>query len=125
MKNINQLKKEIEEEEKIFETLDVNAQKRIRKDFDRVTKSERLFIIENLKAKLQTLQEGCEQIQFAFNICSNSMLDIVKEKPRDNNTQRDWEQRIDELVLLYSSLNGLSNNESKELLLKKFQGDEE
>ena len=53
------------------------------------------------------------------------MLNIVKEKPRDNNTQRDWEQRIDELILLYSNLNGLSNNEAKEELLKKFRGEEE
>ncbi len=77
-----------------------------------------------LKAKLQTLQKVCREIQFAFNICSNSMLDIVKEKPRDNNTPRDWEQRIDELILLYSSLNGLSNNEAKEELLEKFKGEE-
>ena len=71
--------------------------------------------------QLETLQKICEEIQFAFNICSNRMLDIVKEKPRDNNTQRDWEQRIDELVLLYSSLNGLSNNEAKVELINKFQ----
>ena len=76
------------------------------------------------EAKLQTLQEVCVEIRVAFNICSNGMLNIVKEKPRDNNTQRDWEQRIDELILLYSNLNGLSNNEAKEELLKKFKGEE-
>lgn len=75
-KNIKDLKKEIEEEEKIFETLDTGAQKRIRRDFDRVTKTERLFIIENLKAKLQTLQEVCEEIgkgcgEFIEQICEH------------------------------------------------------
>ena len=62
-KNIKQLEKEIEEEEKIFGTLDVDAQKRLRKDFDRVTKSERLFIIENLKTKQKTFQKVCEEIE--------------------------------------------------------------
>ncbi len=60
--NIKQLEKEIEEQEKVFRTLDVNAQKRLRKDFDRCTKTERLFIIEELKAKLQTLKQVCEEI---------------------------------------------------------------
>jgi len=52
------------------------------------------------------------------------MLDIVKEKPRDNNTQRDWKQRIDELILLYSSISGLNYNEAKEELLNKLEDDE-
>ena len=62
-KNIKQLEKEIEIEEKIFGTLDAGAQKRLRKDFERATKTERLFIIENLKAKIQTLQNVCEEIK--------------------------------------------------------------
>jgi len=72
---INQLKKEIEEEKKIFETLDVFAQNRIRKVFERVTKHERLFIINILEAKLKTLQEVCEEINDYF-ISSECVLQL-------------------------------------------------
>ena len=66
MRTIKQLEKEIEEEEKIFGTLDVNAQKRVRKDFERVTKSERLFIIDILETKLQTLKDVCKEIDKTY-----------------------------------------------------------
>jgi len=80
--------------------------------------------IGGAQIQLQTLQKVCEEIQVAFNKCSSCMLDIVKEKPRDNNTQRDWKQRIDELILLYSSISGLNYNEVKEELLNKLEDDE-
>ena len=110
--NINKLEKEIEE----------GRNKIIRNRID----IDDAFFIEIVckEAKLQILQEVCKEIQVAFNKCSSCMLDIVKEKPRDNNTQRDWKQRIDELILLYSSISGLNYNEAKEELLNKLKSDE-
>jgi len=101
-KNIKQLEKEIEEEEKIFGTLDVDAQKRVRKDFNRVTKSERLFIIENLKAKLQTLKDVCEEIK--------------KLRFTEKGDFWNWEGQMS-----YSK----NSKQLSEELLKKFQGEEE
>jgi len=127
MKNIKQLEKEIEElinDENIINDY-IQTLKEIEEKFK--SKGDDLetgmFILLTV-AKLKTLQEVCKEIQVAFNKCSSCMLDIVKEKPRDNNTQRDWEQRIDELILLYSSISGLNYNEAKEELLNKLKSDE-
>ena len=48
--------------------------------------------------------------------CSNELISIKSQKPRENNTPRDWEQRIDEILLLCSALFKISHNESKKLL---------
>jgi len=120
-KNIKQLKKEIEEltsnhENKEFIFLKKDGVKYVSND------THDMLIGQ---AKLQQLQEVCEEIQMAFNKCNSCWLNIIKEKSRENNTPRDWSQRIDELVLLYSSINGLNYNEAKEELLKKFKGERE
>ena len=123
MKTITKLKKEIEYWDDIEKQMD-NCP---RDNYKKYVKLEEQWIncnIDELKTKLQTLQEVCKEIQLAFNKCSSCMLDIVKEKPRDNNTQRDWEQRIDELILLYSSISGLNYNEAKKELLNKLEDDE-
>ena len=117
MININQLKKEIDVDKQSFIKL--------MRDLNNFNSGQlKVLDRERNKAKFQTLQEVCKEIQVAFNKCSSCMLDIVKEKPRDNNTQRDWEQRIDELILLYSSISGLNYNEAKEELLNKLKSDE-
>ena len=57
MKTIKEFKKEINEEENIFNTLDAGSQSRVRKDYERVTKGERLVIIDVLKARLEQSEE--------------------------------------------------------------------
>lgn len=79
--------KEIEEEKKIFETLDINAQKRLRKEFERVTKSERLVIIELSEATLSGMQTAIKsELKFleSLKFCADVGAEFdTKEKIQD------------------------------------------
>ncbi len=59
----DELKKEIEENKDIFETLDKEAQKRLIKDFERDITRERLFIIKIAEAKIEGYQKAKEDFK--------------------------------------------------------------
>lgn len=66
-----------------------------------------------------TLAKVGKEIIEAYKKCYNGWLDIKNQKPRENNTPRDWEQRMDELVLLYCQLRELNYGDAKKELKQK------
>ena len=56
------------------------------------------------------------EFRHAYNKCQKELEEIKSKKPRENNTPRDWEQRIDEIILIYSSIFGVSGNEARDEL---------
>jgi len=59
------------------------------------------------------------EFRYAYNKCKNGLEKIRNQKPRENNTPRDWEQRIEEILLLYSAIMGISFNKAKKWLSSK------
>ncbi|KKM74212.1 hypothetical protein LCGC14_1402540 [marine sediment metagenome] len=60
------------------------------------------------------------EFSHAYNKCNKGLKEIKNQKQRENNTLRDWEQRMDEILLIYSSIFNISVNEArKELLLSE------
>lgn len=78
--------------------------------------------IEKLKlANAEERQNLLGIIEVAYNKCSEGLENIKRERPREDNTPRDWEQRLDELILIYSDVKHISYNEAKEELKSKMQ----
>jgi len=71
--------------------------------------------------KQKTLKEFAEILVNSYKKCSEELINIKKQKPRENNTPRDWEQRLDEILLIYSNVFGLSYNESKNKIKKEME----
>ena len=72
--------------------------------------------------QLQILQEILKLIENNFKKCQVGLVDIQSQKSRENNQPIFWEQRMDELVLLYSSIVGISFLDANKKLLSKTNG---
>ena len=57
----------------------------------------------------------------SYKKCLKEFNTIKIQKPRENNTPRDWKQRMDEIILIYSFIFGLSYNKSKDLIKKEIE----
>jgi len=60
-----------------------------------------------------------KEIIEAYKKCYEGWVCIQSQKPRENNTPRDWEQRMDELVLLYCQLRELNYKDAEKELKQK------
>lgn len=56
------------------------------------------------------------EFRHAYNKCKNDLEEIKSQKPRENCTPRDFEQRMDEILLIYSSIFNVSVNEARKEL---------
>lgn len=73
-----------------------------------------LYIKEaKLKQHKKTVALIRLEFRHAYNKCKQGLEEIRKQKPRENNKPRDWEQRMDEIALIYSTIFNLSVNEAR------------
>ena len=67
----------------------------------------------------KTLAEVGRILKSAYRKCYKGYEESLSRKPRENNTERDWKQRLDEVTINYASIFNLSINEAKKNLETK------